>query len=159
MRAVLCCLKPEHDRPVPNLVARDEAKWRPPEEGWLKANIDGAFLTKTKASAWGFIIRDKDGCLILAGAGNVSPVHNALMSKAMACVKVVEAVTMQGISLIHIETDSSQLRDALLSIDRDLEPSGMLFMYIHDFLHEHFRSHRICNVSRSCNLSAHVTGK
>jgi hypothetical protein len=136
-------------------VATERAKWRPPDQGWLKGNIDGAFQIETKAGAWGFIIRDQGGRMILAGAGNVSPVHNALMAETMACVKMVEAASIQGISLIHIETDSSRLREVLLTTDRDLEPSGMLFMYIRDFLHDHFRCHKICNVSRSCNSSVH----
>jgi hypothetical protein len=160
VRAVLCCLmEPEHTRPAPTLAAKEQAKWKPPDVGWLKANIDGAFLNETKKGAWGFIIRDHGGQMILAGAGNVNPVHNALMAETMACVKMVEAAEMQGISRIQIETDSSQLREALLSNERDLEPSGMLFMYIREFLRDRFRCHKICNIPRSCNSSVHEIAK
>jgi hypothetical protein len=53
----------------------------------------------------------------------------------------------------------NQLQEALLSNERDLEPSGMLFMYTHEFLHDCFSCHKICNIPRSCNPSAHEIAK
>jgi len=42
---------------------------------------------------------------ILAGAGNISPAHDALMAETMACMKALEAAEQLGISLIELETD------------------------------------------------------
>jgi hypothetical protein len=67
----------------------------------------------------------------------------------MARVKALEAANAQGISRIRIETDPSYLRD------RDLEPSGMLFKYIREFLADHFVCSNISNIPRSCNTPAH----
>lgn len=64
---------------------------------------------KNKAGAWGLVVRDEEGRMVLAGASNVSPVQTDLMAEAMACVKTVEAVQCHGISRIHVETDSSKL--------------------------------------------------
>jgi ribonuclease HI len=60
-------------------------------------------LTKKRPGAWGFIIRDNEGDAVLAGAGNVSPLYDALMAETMACVKALEAANAQGISRIQIE--------------------------------------------------------
>jgi hypothetical protein len=73
----------------------------------------------------------------------------------MACVKALEAANAQGISRIRIETDPSYLREALLSNDRDLEPSGMLLKYIREFWADHFVCSNISNIPRSCNTPAH----
>lgn len=89
----------------------------------------------------------------------MSPVHNALMAEAMVYVKAVEAIQGHGISRIHVETDSGQLREALQSTVRDLEPSGMLFMYLCGFLNDRFDRHIVSNVSRSCNSFAHDIAK
>jgi hypothetical protein len=51
--------------------------------------------------------------------------------------------------------NSSQLREALQSNVLDLEPSGILFMYLHEFLDVHFDRYIVSNVPRSCNSSAH----
>lgn len=55
--------------------------WRPPDNGYLKSNIYGVFKQETKASAWGFIIRDHVGLPIITGVGSFTLVHDALMAE------------------------------------------------------------------------------
>lgn len=121
--------------------------------GWLKTNVDGAFRVESRAGAWGFVVRRHDGESIPAGAGNES--LNALMAETVACVKALEAAEAHGISRVQIETDSSQLCEALKSTTRDLEPSGMMFRYIREFLVDQFVCSSICNVPCVCNAAAH----
>jgi hypothetical protein len=77
----------------------------------------------------------------------------------MACVKAVEAVQAHGTSKIQVETDSSQLREDLQSNVLDIEPSGILFMFLCEFLDVHFDRHIVSNVPWSCNSSAHEITK
>ena len=42
---------------------------------------------------------------------------------------------------------------------RDLEPSGMLFKYIREFLDDRFSNHKITCILRTCNSSAHEIAK
>jgi hypothetical protein len=51
------------------------------------------------------VARDAARDMVLARAGNISPVHNVLMAETMACVKAVEAAQAHGISRIQVETD------------------------------------------------------
>lgn len=81
------------------------------------------------------------------------------MAETMACVKAVEAVERHGISSIQVETDSSQLREALQTSVRDLEPNGMLSMYLRELLSDLFDRYMISNIPRICNLSAHEIAK
>jgi len=48
----------------------------------LKINTDGAFSPSSNVGAWGFIIRDEGGGVVLAGAENVGQAHDALMVEA-----------------------------------------------------------------------------
>ena len=59
----------ELSRSIPSTVERTEPAWKPPETGWLKANFDGAYEAENKASAWGFVVRDEEGRMVLVGAG------------------------------------------------------------------------------------------
>ena len=129
--------------------------WLPPAEGILKINIDGSFMPGTSKGAWGFVIRSHDGAIVIAGAGSLGPVHDALMAKMMACKFAVEAAIQLGIAHGVIETDSSQLREGLTSSEFDLSVAGGLFQDIRASLHEDFLSLNVTKIHRSCNSLAH----
>lgn len=82
-------------------------RWSPPPPNVLKLNCDGAFKSETKSGAWGFIIRDSEGIAVLAGAGNLGPLHDALMAETMAFKQALEAAEHWGMSRLMLETDSS----------------------------------------------------
>jgi hypothetical protein len=73
-------------------------RWTLPPPECLKINLDGAFKQKTKVGAWGFVVRDHEGSAVLAGAGNLGPVHNALLAETMAYKQALEAAEHFGIS-------------------------------------------------------------
>ena len=56
---------------------------------------------------------DYMGAPILGGAGCIGPVQDALMSEAVACLKALEAADLHGISRIILETDASQMDEAI----------------------------------------------
>jgi len=64
---------------------------------------------------------------VLAGAANISPALDALSAESAACLFALEAAEHFGISRIELETDSSQVREAITSTTRDLAPNGVLF--------------------------------
>ena len=55
------------------------------------------------------MIRDCDGHGVLAGAGRLRAVHDALTAEGEACLAALQAALGAGISRIIIETDSSLL--------------------------------------------------
>jgi hypothetical protein len=73
-------------------------RWTLPPPECLKINLDGAFKQETKVGAWGFVVRDHEGSAVLAGAGNLGPVHNALLAETMAYKQALEAAEHFGIS-------------------------------------------------------------
>ncbi|GJN08457.1 hypothetical protein PR202_ga26377 [Eleusine coracana subsp. coracana] len=62
--------------------SRRQKRWNPPPSELLKINIDGAFFEDHKNGGWGFIVRDHDGSAILAGAGKLTVVHDAMCAEA-----------------------------------------------------------------------------
>jgi hypothetical protein len=119
--------------------------WSPPPPDVLKINIDGAFK-ESKSGAWGFIIRNHEGATVLAGAGNVGPVHDALLAETLACKEALAAAEHFGISQVIIETDSSQLREAITSSSRELSIGGGMFVDIRNLLHDSFNCISVSNI-------------
>lgn len=118
--------------------------------------MDGAYKLESKKGAWGFIIRDHEGFTVLAGAGSLGSVHDALLAETMACKQALEAAVHFGISQVTIETDSSQLKEAITSSSSDLAIGGGLFREIRELLQDSFNCLNVCKIPRSCNSCAHV---
>jgi len=72
----------------------------------------------------GFDIRDCDGQVIKAGAGQCSHLLDALHAELLACLAGVRAAGELGISKVIIETDSMLARLALESNAFVLAPAG-----------------------------------
>ena len=85
----------------------------------LKINMDGAYSQREKKGAWGFIVRDHRGAVVMAGAGRINMLHDALSAEAQACLAALYATIDKGISQILLETDSSIIVEALQSCSYD----------------------------------------
>ena len=101
---------------------------------------------------WGFIIRDHEGEGVLAGAGRLESV----MAETLGCRMSLTAAPDHGISHFQLETDSTNLQEALKSTSFDLATGGMLFHDLRALLHEQLVCSSILYVPRSCNLLAHA---
>ena len=103
------------------------SSWSPPAADILKINFDGAYSQREKKGAWGFIVRDHRGAVVMAGAGRINVVHDALSAEAQACLAAPYATIDQGISQIFLEIDSSILVEALQFCSYDFSVNGVLF--------------------------------
>lgn len=103
---------------------------------------DGAFVQDTRNGGWGFIIRDHTGEGIVAGAGRLTAVADALTAESLACGKALQSATDYGISRIQLEMDSLILKKALQSTSMDLAMSGIYA----DQRHGISRSNILCAV-------------
>jgi ribonuclease HI len=130
-------------------------RWQPPRVDVLKINTDGAFYAKEKRGAWGCVVRDSSGHGVLAGSGCLPAVTDALAAEGEACIAALMAAMDMGISQVIIETDSTNLVQALLSGSFDQAPSGAIFQELRLVLELHFVVKGIYHVPRSCNTCAH----
>jgi hypothetical protein len=61
-----------------------KSKWKPPPEDTYKINSDGSFDPNNRSGGWGFVVRNKNGDVLAAGAGNITYVASALQAEAIA---------------------------------------------------------------------------
>jgi ribonuclease HI len=131
-------------------------KWSPPPSEFLKINIDGAFYESLKAGGWGFTVRDDRGLLIVAGAGNLEHLSDALHAEALALLYALKISTQMGCVRVIFETDSMMLKQAISSDEYKLAPLGALFQEIRQQLNIAFTDVNLSVCSRSCNNAAHT---
>ncbi|WVZ67350.1 hypothetical protein U9M48_016440 [Paspalum notatum var. saurae] len=98
--------------------------WVNPPPDKLKINCDGAFAKESKQGAWGFVIRDHEGNGVLAGAGKLQDVPNAMCAEGYACLAALEAAMNAGMAHIILETDSLCLVSALKTGSYDYSIGG-----------------------------------
>lgn len=132
----------------------EQAKWSPPGQNALKINIDGSMNEAQAIGGWGFIVRNSQGEALGARAGHIQHVQNPLQAEAMACFQSLQAAQEWGFSEVHVETDASQLVQALQSNDQDQSINGVLFREIKYFAHLNFNFFRISFCPRACNKVA-----
>lgn len=75
------CIKTYADESTPALegnsdtvssLPRRREKWSKPPPGSLKLNCDASFMPSSSSGSWGFLIRDCDGDVVLAGKGKIN---------------------------------------------------------------------------------------
>ena len=91
--------------------------------------------------------RDCQGRGVLAGAGRLNAVHDALAAKGEACLAALNAAMDLGISRVGVEIDSSNLVEALSSNKFDQAPGAVIFKELRMLLALHFVPTNISYVS------------
>ena len=105
--------------------------------------------------SWGFVVRDNQATAVLAGAGLLTVVRDALCAEAHACIEALQMAASEGMQNIILETDSTTLVNALQSNEYDLAQGGVLFREAKFLLATMFNSCSVVHVTRSCNTVAH----
>ena len=132
-----------------------DRRWVPPRQDVWKINIDAAFSEKDLGGAWGFVVRDNHARAVLAGAGRIAVVSDALCAEATACIVSLQAAADQGMQHVMVETDSQILVKALQSDELDRAQGGVLFREAKFLMATLFSSVSVVHVHRSCNSVAH----
>ena len=101
-----------------NARERDQ-RWVPPGHDVWKINVDAAFSEKDLGGAWGFVVRDHHSRAVLAGAGRIAVVSDALCAEAHACIEALMVAANQGMQHVMVETDSQILVKALQTDEFD----------------------------------------
>lgn len=125
--------------------------WQKPPPDHLKINVDGSFNKENSAGGWGYVIRDSDGDMVIAGAGRLEHAQDALHSEAEACVQGLYKAQELGMGKIMMETDAMQLVQAIKTAKYDLSPNGVIFREIKAFVSLNFSSFQIEHCPRAYN--------
>ncbi|RLN22769.1 hypothetical protein C2845_PM07G31160 [Panicum miliaceum] len=110
-------------------------RWTPPPPDIWKINVDAACWAKEIDGAWGFVIRDHQGSVVLAGAGRLAVVCDALCAESHTCIEALQVVADHGMQRIIMKTDSQTLVKALQSDVMDRAPSERGEIHYGDFVY------------------------
>ena len=141
------------------VVRANDQRWVPPLPDVWKINVDAAFWEKEALGTLGFVVRDDQCAAVMAGAGKLAVVTDALCAEAHACVAALQAAAAQGMQKIVLESDSQTLIKALQTTEHDLAPGGVLFREAKFMLATMFSSTSIVHAYRSCNSVAHALAR
>lgn len=134
---------------------REKKRWEKPQEDTLKINCDGAFHADTGAAGWGFVIRDADGDVALAGKGRLDHV-DSFQAEAISCLQGVQAAIDLGARSVILETDASTIKDDVYSNSHDLAAGDHPILELTDLLKFNFAEWKLVHVMRECNRVAHA---
>ncbi|CAN6215731.1 unnamed protein product, partial [Urochloa humidicola] len=86
--------------------------WKPPDQGWVKVNVDGAFDPLTGRAGIGIVIRDNLGIPELCAWKAISDGLNAEEIEALACLEGVRLAAEWSHGKTIIESDCSTVINA-----------------------------------------------
>jgi ribonuclease HI len=108
-----------------------QPRWKPPEEGILKLNVDASFSNSLGEGATGLVLRNHAGVLVRGQAIWYEHAANALVMEALAFRDGVKLACDLGLPRIEVETDASEVvklwnsrnqgRSEIASIFREVE--------------------------------------
>lgn len=104
--------------------------WRRPLDDVVKINSDGSYMAGTGEGGWGYVIRDGEGGVLYAGAGNLVRLTEALQAEVQACWEGAKAAAEHGIERVILETDSLQLVQAMKDNSYRLSSGRILFLVL-----------------------------
>lgn len=63
-------------------------RWEKPQGDILKVNCDAAFHRDSGSGGWGFIVRDSDGDVVMAGRGRIDHVMDPFQAELISCLQL-----------------------------------------------------------------------
>ncbi|KAL4296489.1 hypothetical protein GQ457_12G013640 [Hibiscus cannabinus] len=125
--------------PVPLMPqTRPMERWKKPEAGTIKVNVDGAWSQERNLAAIGVVARDHNGMVVDARARRVVGVHNPETVEARAFVEGIQMAMENDWQRVQFEGDAQQIVAKLNadSLDRSVAAS-----YLEE-IWDSFKAHR-----------------
>lgn len=72
-------------------------------------------MKETLQGRWGYVIRDEDGDVLLAGAGKINDEMEAWQAELTACIQGANVAMQCGMGRIIFETDAVLVQQAVKS--------------------------------------------
>ncbi|XP_073355462.1 uncharacterized protein [Aegilops tauschii subsp. strangulata] len=136
-----------------------ESKWAPPGEGILKINVDGAYTPGETFAAWGAVVRDEAGDVLLARAGRKEQINDPFGAEVAAMSEAVAMAADIGALRVVFETDSQLLQEALDLSKVDSSPYAAVIEDIKLQLKLWFSKQSITFCRRAANSVGHELAK
>ncbi|CAL9017614.1 unnamed protein product [Prunus brigantina] len=145
-----------HDQPRPPEWDRSGAQtWQKPADSWMKVNCDGAWAQATMKGGAGWVARDCNGWMEMAGGVGGFSCASALAAEAVAMREAVAVGMGAGFTKLVVETDSKQL---VAMVHGDLKTDTTIDGILHDIklMASEVGQISFVFVNRRCNAAAHL---
>ena len=83
--------------------------WSKPRLGWAKQNSDASFHEEESEGAWGAVLRDEHGGVILSAWGFIPSCPTAECAEAIAGYESVKCIIPRYAGPVHLENDCASL--------------------------------------------------
>jgi ribonuclease HI len=132
--------------------------WLPPEDGWVKANVDGSFSANSGSGGCGVILRDRHGVHLSSECHFLPAAVDLVRAELVACRRAVVLAEWLGFSKLCLESDclGAVVKIKNPKVDRSLH--GPLVEEIKDLL-QGFEESDVRHVHRSSNGVTHTLAK
>lgn len=133
---------------------KETPRWEPPHDGWIKCNVDAAFMMESRSGASGGVLRNSDGVFVGAQARRYDHCLDALLVEAWACRDGLQLASAYGVTKLCIETDSVETVRLWGLKETQRSVISQIFMEMHE-LSLQFSEFVLKHTSRVCNSVAH----
>lgn len=147
-----------HDDVKPPREQQSKQKWKPPEEGWLKLNSDGAVSRTGNKGGAGAVIRDENGAFHAGLCHIYRGMNDPEMLEVLACRRGLVLAQEIQVEKIHVELDSQRVVNMLNNPNKEMSAAGPLIQELKALLSS-FVSSRVTWVRRTANVAAHKLAK
>ena len=144
--------KAVHTRDVHLAVPTVKEKWRPPEEGWLKINSDGAVSRDSNKGGAGAVIRDHVGAFKSGLCHVFRGIKDPQTVEILACKRGLQVAKELNADKVHVEIDSQSVVNMLQNQHKELSSAGPWIQEIKTILAS-FSDFRVSWVRRSANVA------
>lgn len=98
--------------------------WLPPEEGWVKAKVDGAMSKLRDKGGTRVVLQNHHG-MFLVGVCHFFPmVTERELAELLACHRAIKLVVEVGVQKLVLESDS-EVVNTISSVEKDLSHLGL----------------------------------
>ncbi|XP_035545765.1 uncharacterized protein LOC118348330 [Juglans regia] len=132
--------------------------WYPPPCGTFKLNVDGTIFSSLNASGVGAVLRDNNGCMVMAMSKRELGIHKVEDIEVLAALRGLQLISHIGISHLIIEGDSLAAMEAICSRGEDLNRCSVLIHEVKKVLSS-FISFEVLHVGRHGNEVAHLLAR
>ncbi|XP_073360573.1 uncharacterized protein [Aegilops tauschii subsp. strangulata] len=143
-----------HAAPARWTTARSVQRWEAPEDGWIKANVDGALEKQQNKGGGGTILRDHNGGYVASACFFFPQCADPERAELMACLKAIKMARELNVDRIHVELDCQALAKMIMSPEKNFSLVGPWVEEVKKSLGE-FMDFKVGWVRRSANSIAH----
>ena len=148
----LCCEK------LAAILTKEKPKWRPPQQGSYKVNVDNAVFATQRATGLGVLIKDVEGRVVGACSKKINTLLGALETEAKAFEFRLQFARDMMVHNLILEGDSLVIVNALK--DRSPPPASVaaVLYNVLSVSHELYRV-EFSHICRRGNWLAHLLAK